>query len=70
MTQLPCEKPTLFKGRHFNHLLIIQDVLSAQGMKVIANAAVLAHTAWTPTTLTGTNLYMRDHKMMVALDLK
>src|SRR5262247_3431180 len=26
MTQLPCEKPTLFKGRHFNHLLIIQAV--------------------------------------------
>jgi len=24
MTQLPCEKPTLFKGCHFNHLLIIQ----------------------------------------------
>jgi transposase-like protein len=26
MTQLPCEKPTLFKGCHFNHLLIIQAV--------------------------------------------
>jgi transposase-like protein len=26
MTQLPCEKPTLFKGRHFNNLLIIQAV--------------------------------------------
>ncbi len=26
MTQLPCEKPALFKGRHFNHLLIIQAV--------------------------------------------
>jgi len=26
MTHLPCEKPTLFKGRHFNHLLIIQAV--------------------------------------------
>jgi transposase-like protein len=24
MTQLPSEKPALFKGRHFNHLLIIQ----------------------------------------------
>src|SRR5262245_7407276 len=24
MTQLPSEKPLLFKGRHFNHLLIIQ----------------------------------------------
>src|SRR5215475_9122615 len=26
MTQLPCEKPELFKGRHFNHLLITQAV--------------------------------------------
>src|SRR5215475_15892756 len=26
MTQLPCEKPEIFKGRHFNHLLIIQAV--------------------------------------------
>jgi transposase-like protein len=26
MTQLPSEKPELFKGRHFNHLLIIQAV--------------------------------------------
>src|SRR5215471_15763187 len=26
MTQIPSEKPALFKGRHFNHLLIIQAV--------------------------------------------
>jgi transposase-like protein len=26
MTQLPSEKPTRFKGRHFNHPLIIQTV--------------------------------------------
>jgi len=26
MIQLPCEKPTLFKGPHFNHPLIIQAV--------------------------------------------
>jgi transposase-like protein len=26
MTRLSCEKPTLFKGRHFNHVLIIQAV--------------------------------------------
>jgi DDE superfamily endonuclease len=26
MTQLPSEKPDLFKGRHFNHLLIIRAV--------------------------------------------
>jgi hypothetical protein len=26
MARLPYEKPVLFKGRHFNHLLIIQAV--------------------------------------------
>jgi hypothetical protein len=26
MAQLPCKKPTLFKCRHFNYLLIIQAV--------------------------------------------
>jgi transposase-like protein len=26
MAQPPSEKPALFKGRHFNHLLIIQAV--------------------------------------------
>jgi len=26
MTQLSSEKPELFRGRHFNHLLIIQAV--------------------------------------------
>jgi transposase-like protein len=26
MTQLPSEKPALFKGRHFNHLFIIQAI--------------------------------------------
>ncbi|MGH9837171.1 MAG: PQQ-binding-like beta-propeller repeat protein [Blastocatellia bacterium] len=44
--------------------------LSPQGMKVSAKASVLAHTAWTPPTLAGTNLYLRDRKMIVALDLK
>jgi outer membrane protein assembly factor BamB len=44
--------------------------LTPQGMSVMAKAAVLTHTAWTPPTLAGTNLYLRDRKMIVALDLK
>src|SRR5574341_553254 len=44
--------------------------MSPQGMKVLAKAAVLEHTAWTPPTLAGTTLYLRDRKMIVALDLK
>ena len=44
--------------------------LSAQGMKVIAKANVLEHLAWTPPTLVGTNLYIRDQHTIVAMDLK
>lgn len=44
--------------------------LSPQGMKIMAKAAVLEHTAWTPPTLVGTNLYLRDRRMIVALDLR
>jgi outer membrane protein assembly factor BamB len=44
--------------------------LSPQGMKVLAKAAVLQNRAWTPPTLAGANLYLRDRKMIVALDLK
>jgi outer membrane protein assembly factor BamB len=44
--------------------------LSPQGMKVLAKATALEHTAWTPPTLVGTKVYLRDRKMIVALDLK
>ena len=44
--------------------------LSPQGMKVIAKAPVLEHLAWTPPSLAGTTLYVRDRKSLVALDLK
>jgi hypothetical protein len=39
-------------------------------MKVLAKAAVLNHLAWTPPTLVGTTLYLRDRKALVAFDLK
>jgi outer membrane protein assembly factor BamB len=44
--------------------------MSPEGMKVVAKAAALERTAWTPPTLAGTTLYLRDRKMIVALDLK
>jgi outer membrane protein assembly factor BamB len=44
--------------------------LSPQGMKVISKAPLLARTAWTPPALAGTRLYVRDRKMLAALDLK
>jgi outer membrane protein assembly factor BamB len=44
--------------------------VSPQGMNVLAKAAVLENIAWTPPTLVGTNLYLRDRRMIVALDLK
>jgi outer membrane protein assembly factor BamB len=44
--------------------------MSPQGMKVLAKAAALEGAAWTPPALAGTTLYLRDRKMIVALDLK
>jgi hypothetical protein len=44
--------------------------VSPQGMNVMAKAAVLESIAWTPPTLVDTNLYLRDRKMIVALDLR
>jgi hypothetical protein len=43
--------------------------LSPQGMKVISKTSLLTHLAWTPPTLSGTKLYVRDRKMIMALDL-
>ena len=36
--------------------------VSPQGLKVLARAAVLSNVAWTPPTLAGTTLYVRDRK--------
>jgi hypothetical protein len=44
--------------------------VSPQGMNVMAKAAVLGSIAWTPPTLAGTNLYLRDRRTIVALDLR
>ena len=43
--------------------------VSPQGLKVLARASVLTNLAWTPPTLVGTALYVRDHQTMVAFDL-
>jgi outer membrane protein assembly factor BamB len=44
--------------------------LSTQGMKVVSSAPVLEPIAWTPPTLVDSNLYLRDRRTIVALDLK
>jgi outer membrane protein assembly factor BamB len=43
--------------------------VSPQGLKVLAKASVLKHLAWTPPTLVGTTLYIRDRQMVAAFDL-
>jgi hypothetical protein len=43
--------------------------ISPQGLKVLARASVLTNLAWTPPTLVGTSLYVRDRKTMAAFDL-
>ena len=50
------------------HLALVR--VSPKGMQVMAKAPVLGRTAWTPPTLVGTDLYLRDHRTIKALDLK
>ena len=39
------------------------------GLNVLARANVLENVSWTPPTLSGTTLYVRDRKLIAALDL-
>jgi hypothetical protein len=43
--------------------------VSRQGLKVLARAAILENLAWTPPTLVGRTLYVRDRKSIAAYDL-
>jgi len=43
--------------------------VSPQGMKVLARAEILTHLSWTPPTLAGTTLYVRDRKNVAAFAL-
>ena len=43
--------------------------VSPQGLKVLARAPILENLAWTPPTLVGTTLYVRDRKTIAAYDL-
>jgi outer membrane protein assembly factor BamB len=43
--------------------------VSPQGLKVLARAAILENIAWTPPTLIGRTLYVRDRKTIAAYDL-
>ena len=42
---------------------------AAEGLKVHSRVQLLERFAWTPPTLAGTRLYVRDRKTLVALDL-
>ena len=43
--------------------------VTAQGLQVHARKAILTENAWTPPTLVGSTLYVRDRKNILALDL-
>jgi hypothetical protein len=43
--------------------------LTDQGLRVHARKAILTSNAWTPPTLVGATLYLRDRKNILALDL-
>jgi outer membrane protein assembly factor BamB len=43
--------------------------VSPQGLKVLARATILENVSWTPPTLIGRTLYVRDRKTIAAYDL-
>jgi outer membrane protein assembly factor BamB len=43
--------------------------VSAQGLKVLARAQILQNRAWTPPTLVGRTIYVRDRRTLAAYDL-
>jgi outer membrane protein assembly factor BamB len=43
--------------------------VSPQGLKVLARASILQNRAWTPPTLVGRTLYVRDRRTIAAYDL-
>ena len=38
------------------------------GLKVLAKSSQLTNPAWTPPTITGSKIFLRDRKSIVALD--
>jgi outer membrane protein assembly factor BamB len=40
------------------------------GLHVISRAELLQHNSWTPPTLVGTKLYLRDRRQIIAVDLR
>jgi hypothetical protein len=39
------------------------------GLRVLAKEPILQRASWTPPTLSGSTLYLRDRKSLMALDL-
>jgi len=62
---------------HADGKLIILDedgtlaiaTVTPQGMTVLSRAQILEHLAWTPPTLVGRTLYVRDRRTMAAYDM-
>jgi outer membrane protein assembly factor BamB len=62
---------------HADGKLIVMDedgsiglaTATRQGLSVLAKAPLLTNRAWTPPTLVGTKLYVRDRRQLMALEL-
>jgi hypothetical protein len=48
-------------------LLLIDP--SPKGLKVVSRSPMMTSLSWTPPSLVGTTLYLRDRKNMLAVDL-
>ncbi len=49
---------------------LLLAIPTPEGLTIQSRAQVLSKTSWTPPTMAGTKLYLRDRKTLVAIDLK
>lgn len=50
--------------------VLYHATLSPEGVKILDKKKVLENIAWTPPSITGDRIYLRDRKQIVALELK
>ena len=43
---------------------------TSEGLQVLSQVELLKHNSWTPPSLVGTNLFLRDRSTVMALDLR
>ena len=60
------DRPILLDEEGVLHLVKV----SPEGLKVISSFQILENICWTPPSIAGTRLYVRDRKSIAAIELR